>query len=455
MNVKGRSLKVGELAAGCNGGVPADGREPLEGSYFISTYPPFSTWSADDTGSVRTLLQAPSSDPQPLGIYVHVPFCGQRCRYCYYLSYADRPSDQIDAYLNAVAREADMYRRKPALAGRQPEFVYFGGGTPSLLTPAQIARLFGELRGNFSWDSVREVSFECAPQTVTQERIAALRDGGVTRLSLGVQQLDDDILRRSGRVHLTADVERAWPIIRQAGFDVVNVDLIVGLVGETERTFFGSLERVIDMAPESVTIYQLEIPLNTPLYRDLTGGKLESRPPDWDVKHRRLMQAFDRLEAARYTIRSGYAAVRDPERHSFVYQDAQYRGADLLGLGAASFSYLDGTHYQNLASLKSYLRAVESDEVPLGRAHVLTDEERLIREFALQLKLGRVRSGYFRTKFGVEIAERFREPLDRLSHRGQLTVDDDGVMLTRDGLARVDRLIPQFYLPDHQRVRYS
>ena len=449
MNGKGRSLGTGELAA------DYDGAEPLEGSYFISTYPPFSTWSTGETDSVRMVLQTPPSDPRPLGLYVHVPFCAKRCRYCYYLSYADRPSEQIEEYLDAVAREADMYRRTPALAGRRPEFVYFGGGTPSLLTAAQIARLFGALRGNFSWDGVREVTFECAPQTVTQERIDALRDGGVTRLSLGIQQLDDDILRRNGRVHLTADVERAWPIVRRAGFDVVNVDLIVGLVGETERTFFDSLERVIDMAPESVTIYQLEIPLNTPLYRDLIGDKLESRPPNWNVKHRRLMQAFDRLEAAGYTLRSGYAAVRDPERHRFVYQDAQYRGADLLGLGASSFSYLDGTHYQNLASLKSYLDAVESGKLPLGRAHVLTDEQRLIREFVLQLKLGRVRSDYFRTNFGIEIAERFRKPLDRLSHRGQLTVDDDGVILTRDGLARVDRLIPEFYLPEHQRARYS
>ena len=105
--------------------------------------------------------------------------------------------------------------------------------------------------------------------------------------------------------------------------------------------------------------------------------------------------------------------------------------------------------------MKSYLDAVESGKLPLGRAHVLTDEQRLIREFVLQLKLGRVRSDYFRTNFGIEIAERFRKPLDRLSHRGQLTVDGDGVILTRDGLARVDRLIPEFYLPEHQRARYS
>jgi oxygen-independent coproporphyrinogen-3 oxidase len=202
-------------------------------------------------------------------------------------------------------------------------------------------------------------------------------------------------------------------------------------------------------------MYQLEIPLNTPLYRDLRAGTLAEPPPSWDVKRARVKAAFERLEQAGYLVRSAYAAVRDPRRHRFVYQDAQYHGADLLSLGAASFSYLGGVHAQNKASLRSYLEAVSNDELPLGRAHSLTDDERLIREFVLQLKLGRADADYFLTKFRVDIRQRFIEPLTSMAQSGWLTIDDDGVTMTRGGLIRVDRLIPEFYSAGYKDVRYS
>lgn len=446
---------MNESTANSDCGPCPAGDEPLEGSYFVSTYPPFSTWREDEVAAVHEVLRAPAPRPPPLGLYVHIPFCGERCRYCYYLSYANRPAEQIEDYLQAVRREAAMYHDLPALAGRLLTFIYFGGGTPSLLEPTQITRLIGELQTAFPWSDVCEATFECAPQSVTEEGVVALRAAGITRLSLGIQQLDDDVLKKNGRVHLVADVERAYPIIRQARFDVVNIDLMVGMLGESEQTFFQSLERVIDMQPESLTIYQLEIPHNTPLYRDLRDGSLAEPPPSWDVKRARVQTAFERLEQAGYSVRSAYAAVRNPQRHRFVYQDAQYHGADLLGLGVASFSYLGGVHAQNKASLRSYLEAVSDGALPLGRAHALSEDERLIREFVLQLKLGRARADYFLTKFGVDIRQRFIEPLTRMTQSGWLTIDDHGVSMTRRGLIRIDRLIPEFYPPRHQDVRYS
>jgi oxygen-independent coproporphyrinogen-3 oxidase len=282
-----------------------------------------------------------------------------------------------------------------------------------------------------------------------------LRDQGVTRVSLGVQALDDDVLRSSGRVHLTGDVERAYESIRGVDFEIVNVDLMVGLVGETDASFLAGVERVIAMAPESVTIYQLEIPLNTPLSRALRGGDDAPAIASWEAKHRRLSDAFDRLEAAGYRVRSGYTAVRDPDRHPFVYQDAQYTGADLLGLGLSSFSYLGGVHFQNETSDAAYAAAVRAGAHPIARAYVLDDEERLIREFVLQLKLGSIDSGYFTDKFGVDVRARFRDELESLTKSGLMRSDSMGIELTRAGLVRVDRLLPRFYRPAHRDIRYS
>ena len=228
------------------------------------------------------------------------------------------------------------------------DFIYIGGGTPSVLSPSRMRRLLDGLADSLSCQGVREITFECAPNTVTRPKLDELRRNGVTRLSLGVQQLDDTVLARNGRIHLTRDVERAYANIRRVGFDVVNLDLMVGLVGETDESFQRSLERVISMAPDSVTIYQLEIPANTPLYRMIRNGTLDAAVPSWAVKRARLEGGFALLERAGYTLRSAYAAVRDLDRQRFLYMDEQYRGADLLGIGVSAFSYLNSVHHQNL-----------------------------------------------------------------------------------------------------------
>ncbi len=433
---------------------PAVG-EPVEGNLFVSVYPPFSCWSAEAASQARRVLERPLSKASqpPLGVYLHIPFCVDRCHYCYYRSFAHPSEDAIDRYLESLLREAALYGQLPAVTGRPVEFVYVGGGTPSLLSARQVERLWSGLSAAFACEAPREFTFECAPQTASPDLLEALRDAGVTRISLGVQQMNDEVLRRNGRVHLTADVQRAYDAIRRVGFPVVNLDLIAGLVGETETTFTDSLERIIELSPESVTIYQLEAPRNTRLARSLRTADAPVLA-SWDEKRARVARAFASLEQAGYCVRSAYAAVRDPRRHAFVYQEAQYRGADLVGLGLASFSYLGGVHYQNIASLNAYGAECDEGRLPCERAYRLSDEEQLVREFALQLKLGVLTTQYFADKFDVDVLERFAVPLERCAARGWLTFDREAIHVTRQGLLWVDRMIPAFYLPRHQDAAY-
>ena len=423
--------------------------EALEGNYFVSAYPPFSCWSPAADQAYRQILASALEPPPPLGLYVHVPFCAQRCDYCYYRTYAGRPHQDKDAYVAAVLAEADLYRQQPSLAGRQVEFVYFGGGTPSLLTDLQIERLLGGLQPRLPWSKGAEVTFECAPKTVTRAKVQLLRQLGVTRLSLGVQPFDDAVLAANGRIHLVADVKRAYELVREAEFPVVNLDLIVGLVGETDRTFYRSVERCAELAADCVTIYPLEVPHNSTLFHRLQEHSVPL-PPGWAIKRRRLRAAFAWLERSGYTLRSAYAAVRNPDRARFVYQDAQYRGADLLGLGVASFSYLSGCHFQNLGRLERYLECLAQRQLPFQRGYLLNVQEQMVREFVLQLKLGRVERGHFQAKFGVDVAARFGAALAPLRAAGWIATDDDAIRLTREGLLRVDRLLPGLYLPEHQ-----
>ena len=240
------------------------------------------------------------------------------------------------------------------------------------------------------------------------------------------------------------------------GFPQINIDLIAGMLEETEANWHACVAKTVDLAPDSVTIYEMEIPYNTTIYQRMKSeGRLEAPVADWATKRRWVKEAFAALEQAGYTVASAYTAVKDKSRTRFVYRDQLWAGADLASIGVASFGHIGGTHYQNRHDFDSYLAPLQEGHLPVYRALTPTADERLIREFILQLKLGRLSLGYFREKFGVDPAQRFADPLGRLQEAGHLTREDDVLVLTRDALLQVDRLIQEFYLPEHRNARYA
>jgi oxygen-independent coproporphyrinogen-3 oxidase len=427
---------------------------PDAGSYFIAAYPPFSTWKPSEVAAAEGLLDGPRPSG-PLGIYVHIPFCQKKCDYCYYLSFAGKDAGAVASYLETVIEELRLYARLPAVRGRDVSFVYFGGGTPSLLSPDQIRFRGTGLSDALPWNRVREVTFECAPRSTRREVVDAMLEIGVTRVSLGVQSFDDDLLRRNGRIHLAADARRAYRLLREAGFSTINLDLMAGLPGETSDQWRDSIWRAIDLEPDSVTLYPTEMPYNTRTFQDYARGQLEVPPVAWSVKRERVGYGFEELEKAGFAVVSAYAAVKDPARHPFVYQEELWAGGEMLGLGIASFSYVAGAHYQNAAAIDAYGQRVRDGRLPIARARLLQAEERFVRELILQLKLGCVERRRFLEKFGEDVLERFSTPLAGMEAEGWIVTSETGVSLTRAGLLRVDALLPRFYLKEHQGVRYT
>lgn len=428
--------------------------EPLIGNYFVAVYPPFSCWSKGNNYRIAEALNAAVST-EPLGLYIHLPFCQRKCDYCYYLSYVGKSAETIQDYLDQVIHELSLYAQHPAVAGRPLSFIYFGGGTPSLLSTAQVRRLTDGLKEVLAWKGAPEVTFECAPRSVRPGFLQELRNIGVTRLSMGVQSFDNTLLKLNGRVHLAEDVFRAWQVIRDVDFDWVNLDLMVGLIGETPKVWYDSIRKAIDLSPDSVTVYQTEIPYNTQLYRDWKEGCLPAAPIDWDTKRLRLNNAFAMLEEAGYTVVSAYAAVKDPSRQRFQYQEHLWRGGDMLGLGVGSFSYFRDIHFQNVATLEDYSTRLAQHELPWMRSFPLGPWDRLVREFTLQLKWGEVDLAAFEKKFGVNLHIVFAQPLQQLAAEGCLFCMGNKLRLTRHGLLRVDRILREFHDEDFQFVRYT
>ena len=426
------------------------------GNYFVANYPPFAYWDAETAKTVRGLLDQPSKPGVPLGVYFHVPFCRKRCHFCYFRVYTDKNADDIKRYLDAGIAELELYAHSPLIRGRKPKFVYFGGGTPSYLSVTQLQSLTDRMKALLPWDEAEEVTFEAEPGTLTESKLAAIRDIGITRLSLGVENFDKHILEINGRAHRTDEIYRAYNYARSIGFPQINIDLISGMVEETDPNWRENVRKTIELQPDSVTIYQMEVPYNTGIYKEMKAeGKLTAPVADWHTKREWVDYAFAELEKVGYTVTSGYTAVRDPQKTKFIYRDALWSGADLIGLGVASFSHVAGTHFQNLPEFTQYLEAIQRGDLPISRAMTTTEEERMIREFILQMKLGRVSRQYFRDKFGVNVGERFRQQFDDLRLKNLIGEQGDWLVLTREALLKVDTLLHAFFLPQHKGTRYT
>jgi oxygen-independent coproporphyrinogen-3 oxidase len=291
---------------------------------------------------------------------------------------------------------------------------------------------------------------------LSETKVQTLRELGVTRLSLGVESFSDSILEENGRAHLTKEIHRAWEWIVSAGFPNVNIDLISGMVGETWDTWKENIRRAIELSPESITIYQMELPFNTVYSKDLLGNQKESPVADWPTKRAWVQFAFEEFQAAGYSISSAYTVVKDKSKVSFSYRDNLWQGSDLLATGIASFGHASGVHYQNVADMNEYISTVmEQHRLPISRAYQSSSHQLLVREMILQLKKGFLLPEYFSKKFGVNIVDQWQSIWNGYVDDGYVRLTPGRIELTMEGLLRVDALLPAFFEKEHQGVRYT
>ncbi len=425
------------------------------GNYFVSNYPPFSQWKPENIADALAALNQPARLDQPLGLYIHIPFCRKRCKFCYFKVYTDKNASEIERYLNALIKENEIYSRFPALQGRQLRLAYFGGGTPSYLSERQLRYLVEGLNKYVSWEHAEEVTFECEPGTLRKSKLETLKDIGVTRLSLGVEHFNDDILAANGRAHLSAEVYRAYEWAREVDFPQINIDLIAGMMGESEEMWRETVRRAVELEPDSVTIYQMELPYNTVISKEMIDKGLDSPIADWPTKRRWLDYAYEQFQTRGYRAASAYTLATTKKPTRFIYTDNLWHGGDMIGLGVSSFSHFGGVHFQNAPRYEDYLRALESDQMPLGRALALTPKQRLIREMVLLLKRGAIDTAYFQQKFGVDVWQEFQPAYEKLSQENMLQRHKGTIALTRNGLLQVDHFLPEFFEPELKSVRYA
>jgi oxygen-independent coproporphyrinogen-3 oxidase len=329
-------------------------------------------------GGLSEMVSGAVPSGQPFGFYLHVPFCVQRCHYCSFNT-APLEAGQMDPYLRALHGELDLLGALDRLAGVPLATVFLGGGTPSLLEPEALGAVLDRLRRHWRWAPGAEVTVECNPESVTRERLAGYRAAGVTRVSLGVQSLDDTILRALGRLHDARGARAAFDAAREAGYDDVSVDVMYGLPGLGVDAWTRDVERVLDWAPDHLSAYALTLDGGSAW----TPGSVPGLPPEDEVVAQ--YWALARAAAARgfehYEI-SNYARPGRRARHNLGY----WRAAEYLAAGPGACGFVGDVRYGNVKPLARWKAAVEAGALPVETAERLTPRQRAAERLILGLR---------------------------------------------------------------------
>lgn len=360
-----------------------------------------------------------------LGLYIHVPFCTAICNYCNFNRGLYDESLKL-RYVGAVCREI-----RGRADGSAVDSIYFGGGTPSLLTPDEIATILRACRESFAVAPDTEITLEANPESVSVARLEGMRSSGVNRLSFGVQSFRDDELRRLTRLHSADRARAAVAEARQAGFDNLSLDLMMWLPGQTVPEWLQSVEALIDTSPEHASLYMLEVYPNAPL-RDLMARSELSIAPDDDVAEMYLqsMALLDRAGYMQYEI-SNVARPGAQSRHNLKY----WRDGEWLGLGPGAHSTRQGVRWKNESSIQGYLEAVEGARPLEVERREMSPETRLQEALFTGLRLTEgVSAEALGRRYGADVWGRYGAELEPFVEVGWLSYDGGVLRLTRDGM---------------------
>jgi len=370
-----------------------------------------------------------------LGLYIHVPFCAAICNYCNFnrgLFDADLKSRYVNALLEEIRRAGDS---TPA------DTIFFGGGTPSLLEPDEIAAILDACRRSFALTPDAEISLEANPETVTPERLTAFRQGGINRLSFGVQSFRDEELQRLSRLHSASRAGEAFGMARGAGFDNISLDLMMWLPQQSVADWLESVDALIDVGPEHASLYLLEIYPNAPL-RDAMARSRWSVAPDDDAAEMYL-EAMRRLDAAgygQYEI-SNVARPGRESRHNLKY----WTDGAWLGFGPGAHSTRDGTRWRNVSATQEYISTVESGGQLAVERRILSRQDALEEALFTRLRLtAGIDLELVNSQYGVDVWREFGEELHRFVEAGLLIYDGGALRLTRAGMLLAHEVMTVF-----------
>jgi len=373
-----------------------------------------------------------------IGLYIHIPFCKQKCSYCDFCSYANKESF-IKRYIQCVLKEIievgnnnkiDFENGKDDLFSVKT--IYIGGGTPSLIESKYIVQIMEEIKSNFELDENAEITIEVNPGTVTLEKLEDYNKVGINRLSIGLQSTHEHLLKEIGRIHTYLDFLDTFRFAREAGFENINVDLMIGLPNQTLEEVKDSIEEIVSMEPEHISVYSLILEENTPLFKKVEEG-LELPNEDLERKmYWAVKQTLEQNNYIHYEI-SNFAKQGYESKHNLdCWNQKEY-----IGFGVAAHSYTNGIRYSNIENLEQYIKNYEEDKTEENLVfHEKQDMEAMQKEYMLLglRKIDGVSIQEFKIKFVANPVFLYHDKLEKLVNEELVEIDGDMIKLTNKGL---------------------
>lgn len=389
---------------------------------FVANFPPFRQWK--NAGCEEILSSS------LINIYVHIPFCIQRCAYCYYKTNELKDNKgHLDRYVNALCREIELAARRFRLGERSVASVYFGGGTPTLLKQDQLKKITECLHEHLNIDTP-EFTVEAEPVTLTQKKADLLKELGVNRISLGVQSFSDEILHICNRLDNEKAVLKAVDMAQGTGA-AVNIDLLSGLAAETLGTWAYSMERALATGVESITVYKMELYANTDYYKSLR--RKEIALPSDEQEFEFMRYALEQFDQARYLPWCFFTFTKEGQ-YKNIYASSIWQGTDCYAFGASGFGNLNNYLYQNTNDVEKYMEFIEAGKLPVNRGYSLTSLDEMIRTVMLGMKLVRLDLNAFQRKYGFKLEYLCGPILKKLDEEGFISLSENEVMLTPKGI---------------------
>lgn len=380
-----------------------------------------------------------------LELYLHIPFCVRKCNYCDFFSASGTPKEQAD-YVSAMIQEIQSYQE---LSGEyEVQTIFLGGGTPSLLTPEQIEKIFTTIYHIFSVNENAEITMEMNPGTVDIEKLRAMKAAGVNRLSIGLQSAQNEELKMLGRIHTYEEFLETWKLTEQAGFKNRNIDLMSALPGQTIESYEDTLSKVLALEPEHISAYSLILEEGTVFYDWYEKGKLDRgawKLPSEEEEYAMGELTIQRLAEAgmhRYEI-SNYAKPGKECRHNLGYWDR----VEYLGIGAGSSSLIKGERFDHIRDRKVYIEKIRNGESILIDREILSVESQMEEFMYLGLrKIEGVSRTDFQNYFGKNVDDVYGEILDKLEEEQLLEFSGDRIRLTHRGMDVSNCVLAEFLL---------
>lgn len=378
-----------------------------------------------------------------LELYLHIPFCVKKCNYCDFFSASGTPKEQAD-YVSAMIQEIQSYQE---LSGEyEVQTIFLGGGTPSLLTPEQIEKIFTTIYHIFSVNENAEITMEMNPGTVDIEKLRAMKAAGVNRLSIGLQSAQNEELKMLGRIHTYEEFLETWKLTEQAGFKNRNIDLMSALPGQTIESYEDTLSKVLALEPEHISAYSLILEEGTVFYDWYEKGKLDRgawKLPSEEEEYAMGELTIQRLAEAgmhRYEI-SNYAKSGKECRHNLGYWDR----VEYLGIGAGSSSLIKGERFDHIRDRKTYIEKIRNGESILIDREILSVESQMEEFMYLGLrKIEGVSRTDFQNYFGKNVDDVYGEILDKLEEEQLLEFSGDRIRLTHRGMDVSNCVLAEF-----------